>query len=76
MPQQQHPRLRPAPIPVFPSGRSSATNPVNPMHEEVKGGEALREFRQPLANVHGGSGTQTRHVTPALAPDHDCKTSS
>ena len=76
MPQQQHPRLRPAPIPVFPSGRSSATNHVNPMHEEVKGGQAPRVFRQPLANVHGANGTQTRHVTPALAPDHDCKTSS
>ena len=44
MPQQQHPRLRPAPIPLFPSGQSSATNPVNPMHVRSKAGKRNGSF--------------------------------
>ena len=76
MAQKQHPRLRPAPIPVFPSSPDSLTNNVYRMHEDTQGGKAASEFRRTQANVEGGSRIHTRHFAIARAPEHSCKTDS
>ena len=78
MSQQQHPRLRPAPLPVFPPYQNPTTRHVNPGHEQGQEAQALRELwpsdAHPRAEEMAGNKMQQLNMKTTL--DHERKTNS